>query len=230
MNRTVKYSNEFSNGPEGIEYLLPIDNEGTEAFANHFANIDSSQVFSSLRDSWRSSDSCADTIATTFMTFSPRSFYRLPVEGDNQNWLLLDRGRFVLFVPAVTKCMDIQLPTQIHSCIEKFCGIRLGYNPHPDDDFLRPDAGFVDCSRLKLIEESDDVNLWEDDASVIGGVHFFSLDCGNRFYCRPDGSIAKWHMGNTTISDAFPTCLDFAVAFNEYYTSSEVLRDSQFFG
>ena len=230
LNRIVKYPNDFSHGPEGIEYLLPIDRAGMQALGSHFESVESDQVFARLRDSWQSSDSCAGTIATTFMTFSPRSFYRLPVEGDTQEWLLLDCERFVLFVPAVTERVNIQLPKQIHSCIEKFSGVRLSYNPHPDDDFLRPDSGFVDSSRLKLIEKSDDDYLWEDDESVIGGVHFFSTDCGNQFYCRPDGSIARWHMGNATISDAFPTCLDFAVAFNEYYTSSEILRDSQFFG
>ena len=83
---------------------------------------------------------------------------------------------------------------------------------------MRPDSGFMDSSKLKLIDENDQQYFWENDETVLGGVWFFETHCGNRFYCRANGTIAKWHIGNYEISNVFGNLLDFADSFVKFYS------------
>jgi len=229
MNRTVKYTNEFAHGPEGTEFLVPYGEAHAGKSFLHFANKSADQILASLQESWESSDPVTKEIADTLSKFSPRSMYQLERPSD-AIWLLLQQQRFMLFIGDQCDELRIRLPTDIEPMMQKFAGYQFGFASRPGEDFLMPSSGFFNAAALKLIDESDESYLWEDDESVLGGVYFYSTDCGNQFCCRSDGSIAKWNMGSATIEDAFPTCIDFAREFKTYFTVDNVNRDSSLCG
>jgi hypothetical protein len=222
MSRVVKHLNSASNGPVGVEHILPSDTNSLNGWFSQFANSEPIDIASSIHESWSSAATFAQQIASGLKSFNPRSFYHLPCEwSPTHDWLLFENEHHVMYIPEPSTNVRVVGDTGVVELIRCFDGYRFGYNPHPDDDFLRNDSGFQKLSDLKMIDSTDDDYLWEYDDTVLGGYWFFTTSCGNRLYWRQNGTIAKWNHSNCEIDDAFDSFDEFAQLFVQQYVKNE---------
>jgi len=222
MSRVVEHLNTASNGPVGVEYLLPSGSDRFDGWLSQFVNMPQSDIASAICESWSSSIPCVQTIASGLKSYAPRSLYHLPCEWSfTQDWLLFENEHQVMFIPMPTKTVpDVEIGTNVIELVRCFDGYQFGCNPHPDDDFLRCDSGFQRSCDLKRIV-TDDEYLWGYDDTVVEGCWFFTTSCGNRLYWRQDGTIAKWNHENCGIEDAFDSLDEFANSFIEQYVNDQ---------
>jgi len=227
----IEYANRFSHGPVGYEYPFPTNAAQFPAWYTQFADLDSSDVKKLVTLQWATEERCVAAIAECLSTYEARSLYYLPCEwSDNHYWLLLHNEKNVLFIPEPSSsCPAVNAPPDLLRVLETFDGYQFGFNLHPEENFLRCDSGFVPRSRLVNIRHSDEKYLWELDETVLGGVWFFSTSCGNRFYCRHNGSVAKWNHENCEIEDVFESVNHFAEAFTQYYMHDGSGENSPFY-
>lgn len=230
MTKVIEYSNAFSHGPVGLEYPFPTDIASFPDWYLQFTHRDLSEIKSMVATGWESTNRCVRSIVDCLSNFSPRSLYYLPNEFDStKHWLLFENKRLVLFIPEPSKTLQVEgLDPDLSEIITTFGGYRFGYNHHASENFLREDSGFVQKSEIRTIKKSDESYQWESDESVIGGVWFFTTPCGNRFYCRIDGTIAKWDIGSSVIETIFDSSQQFADSFAEFHGSNEFDRNSPF--
>lgn len=223
MSQVVEHQNTASHGPVGMEYLLPTDSGQFDGWLTQFLNTSPSDIASAVAESWSSPIPCVQAIATALRSYIPRSLYHLPCEWSSTvDWLLFENEHHVMYIPPPSKLVSgDELPKELLDLVRCFDGYQYGYNPHPDDDFLRCDSGFQKLCDLKRIETTDDEYLWEYGETVLGGYWFFTTSCGNRLYLRQDGTISKRNHENSEIDDAFGSLDDFAVSFIEQYVHGQ---------
>ena len=190
-----------------------------------------SGIASAIAESWSSTIPCVQAIATALRTYSPRSLYHLPCEwSSTTKWLLFENEHHVMYIsPPSDSVPGAEIQKDVLELIRCFDGYQYGYNPHPDDDFLRCDSGFHKFCDLKPIDTTDDEYLWDYDETVLGGYWFFTTSCGNRLYLRQDGTIAKWNHENSEIDDAFDSLDAFANSFIEQYVNGQSNEESPLF-
>ena len=234
MSRVVEHLNTASNGPVGFEYLLPCESSRFDGWLSQFVGMSEFDVASTVYETWYSTNRCVNAIAAGLKSFRPRSLYHLPCEwSSNTDWLLFENEHHVMYVPPPSElAMDFTIQGEVGKVlglIRDFDGYQFGYNPHPDDDFLRCDSGFQRLSDMKPIDTRDDEYLWENDVTVLGGFWFFTTSCGSRLYLRPSGSIARWNLGNYEIDEAFDSLDTFATAFIEQYVYGQPNERSPLF-
>ena len=219
MSRVVEHRNTASNGPVGIEYLLPTDSNRFDGWLAQFVDKATSDIAATVRETWSSTIPWVQAISSGLEVYNPRSLYHLPCEWSaTKDWLLFETERHVMYVPEPSETMTaVGVDAKLVELVRCFDGYRFGYNPHPEDDFLRCDSGFEKLRDLKPILRTDEEYIWEDDETVLEGCWFFTTSCGNRLYLRQDGTIAKWNQGNCEINNAFDSLDDFASSFVELY-------------
>jgi hypothetical protein len=219
MPRLIEHLNTASNGPVGVEHLIPVSSGENGGWFSQFVNLPPDGIASLIQNSWTSESPTVQKIARALASFGPRSIYHLPCEwAVTHVWLLFETEQHVLYIPEPSSANSgLDSKCEVVELIRCFDGYQFGYNPHPEDDFLRCDSGFHKLSDLRLINSDCDAYLWGDDETVLGGYWFFTTNCGNRLYCRQDGTIAKWNHESCEITDAFTTCDEFADSFIQHY-------------
>ena len=161
MSRVVEHLNTASHGPIGVEYLLPTDSDQFVGWLSQFVNMSPSGIASAIEESWSSTIPCVQAIATALRTYSPRSLYHLPCEwSSTTKWLLFENEHHVMYIsPPSDSVPGAEIQKDVLELIRCFDGYQYGYNPHPDDDFLRCDSGFHKFCDLKPIDTTDDEYL-----------------------------------------------------------------------
>jgi hypothetical protein len=233
--RLVEYTNPWSNGPVGFEYLLPLDSEGPadlSPWMNQFAKLEPEEVFATLSRRWTPINSTTRPLVEFFATLRPASIYVLPDEDcPYRDWLLLKSPSHVFFftepspIPQAVTGFEKQLVLLLNA----FNGVRIGFRMDDSERFLRQDSGFVSAANLHVLTEADDWFFREGEKEAFRGwLLFFDTPCGNRFLASPSGEIVKWShdFGETKL--CFQDVFEFVTAFTAFYCCSDRRDDSPF--
>jgi hypothetical protein len=234
--RVVEYSNDFSNGPVGLDYLLPLDADrpaDLSPWAQRFADLKSENVFAVLSRQWGPISSIIRPMVDFFSKLESASIYVLPDESfPNRDWLLLRNRKNVFFFaepsPLPKDMRDFN--DSIVLLMSKFNGIRIGFRMDDCERFLRQDSGFVPGACLQVLSEFDYKSwLRSGDRSFLGCLPFFDTPCGNKFLALRSGAIAKWDHDTTEISICFQGVSEFVELFTAFYFGLDTGEDSPFF-
>jgi hypothetical protein len=219
--RIVQYSNLLSNGPEGLEYLLPISAEVRVAFPNWlkpYSELSSETASRRFDEEWRQRCQHSDSLSKLFDVFGEVSIYWLPASGERSAFWLIRRSptHVAFFAKGDDEAVALATPKRELTEILTSCsGVRFGFRMETSD-FLRPDSGFLSRSAMQptMLSELGLADTHEYAESL--AIPFYSTPCGNLFLATADGIIAKLDHESQQLTNCFSSASEFIGALRSH--------------